>query len=109
MSDRYDFTGVRGEGFYSTLTFTYDDNSPFNLSGCYLIGGIRYRYTDSDLVNFTTSILNPPESGVASIALTSGQVSGLPVSECLHYVKVFASGSEIPLDALEGYFRINPL
>jgi len=111
MSDRFDIDIIRGEPFISTITTTTSGVNcpPFDLTNYNVSGGIRYRYLDFNLVDFSIDMLSPLSSGVVTINLTKEQTSGLPITECIHYVKAIPNFSGEYVDLLNGYARINPL
>lgn len=109
MATKYNINVVRGDPFSSTVATTNDNDSPFNLSGYSISGGIRYRYTEPDLVNFEVAVNDPPNSGVLTMGLTANETRGLPVSQCVYYLKAIPSGSNVPIPLLEGYAYVYPL
>lgn len=109
MSNRYDFTGKWNEPFSATIAVADSDGLPFNLTGYLFTGGVRYRYGDQDLKAFDITLLSPSASGLLQIDLSKTQMSGLPISECVHYVKAIPSGGNFIIDLAEGYFEVYPL
>jgi hypothetical protein len=112
MSNWYDFTGVRNEPFSAIISVTDSDGvTPFNLSGYAFTGGVRYRYTEGDIVAFSINLMSPPTSGTLAISLTNNETSTLPSTECIHYIKGIppTGAGNFVLDLAEGYFEIFPL
>lgn len=108
MSDLFNISLIKGEPFTSTVTASLCATGQFNLSGYNIVGGIKYRYSESDLVAFDVEVNSIP-SGIFTINLTSGQTNNLPVNECIYYLKAWPSGQGSIVDLLNGYARIYPL
>lgn len=108
MSDILDLSLIKGEPFHSTVTATLCTSGNFDLSGYFVTGGIRYHYTETNLVDFDITV-NSESSGIFTIDLTSGQTLSLPISECIYYIKAIPSGGGSFVDLLNGYARVYPL
>jgi len=103
---------VRGEPFLNTVSTTAQGSGcpPFDLTNYNVSGGIKYKYTDPNLVDFSIAVNPPASSGVLTMSLTSGQTNILPISECIYYLKAYPSGdSTIVIDLLNGYADVYPL
>ena len=108
MSDLFDISLIKGEPFTTTVTASLCTTGNFNLSGYGVVGGIKYRYPEPNLVDFDVEI-NSLVSGIFTINLTSGQTNTLPITECIYYLKAWPSGQGSIVDLLNGYARIYPL
>jgi hypothetical protein len=108
MSDLFNISLIKGEPFTRTVTASLCTSGYLNLSGFAVTGGIRYLYTEPNLVDFDI-IVNSEVSGILTINLTSGQTNSLPVSDCIYYIKAYPSGGGTFVDLLNGYAQVYPL
>ncbi len=108
MANNFDISLVKGEPFATTVTAALCSTGQFNLSGYGVVGGIRYHYTSGNIADFQVGIVSD-FSGILTIGLSAAQTSGLPITECLYYLKAIPSGGGLNVDLLNGYARVYPL
>ncbi len=108
MSDLINLSIVKGEPFTSTVNIGLCASGEFDLNGYAVTGGIKFHYTEPNLVDFGVTVISE-SSGILTIDLTSGQTNSLPVSECIYYLKALPSGGGLFVDLLNGYANIYPL
>lgn len=108
MADKFNLSIIKGEPFESTINVGLCASGEFNLSGYGVTGGIKYHYTEPNLVNFGITVVSEV-SGIFVIDLTSGETNSLPVSECIYYLKAIPSGGGQFVDLLNGYANVYPL
>ena len=111
MSDRFDIDIIRGEPFISTVTITTSGAGcpPFDLTNYNVSGGLKFKYSEPNLVNFGIDVMSPLSSGTLTMTLTVPETSGLPITECIYYLKGIPIPSGSYVDLLNGYANINPL
>lgn len=109
MAAEYDLNITRGSQFSVRLIAQNDDGTPLNLSGHGVRGFVRNTYTSPVLID-----LNPQKvagleaSGYIDILLTAAQTSGVPITEAVYDIEVYATGSAYAEKLIKGYADILP-
>lgn len=109
MAERYDIKIVRGESFSRIIETDLVQGGDFDLSDYTVEGGVKFRYTEPDLVAFSVYIASPPTEGLITISLNANETRGLPVTQCVYYLKAIHNGDGTVIDLLNGYANVYPL
>ncbi len=104
----YNLDVYQGDTLALGLTIKDDDGAPMDLSSYGLRGTIKQRYTSATGVALVIS-LDVPESGVATVALSSTTTSELPVGQFVYDVEAFpVTGNADTFKVLKGYVNVYP-